>query len=162
MKSYFLTFVRYNAWANKRLYDVVAQVPDAQYREDRRAYFRSLHGTLNHLLVGDRIWLARLAGEGNPPISLDEILYDDFAALRQAREAEDDKLIRTVDNFGDVQLAGKIAYHNLRDEPVVRSLVLVLAHVFNHQTHHRGQAHTLLTQIGYNAPDLDLVYLLRE
>ena len=73
------------AWCNERLYDAVAQVPDADYRADRGAFFKSLNGTLNHLLVGDRIWMQRFTGQGEVPLTLDAILYDDFAQLRAAR-----------------------------------------------------------------------------
>jgi len=74
MKSRYQMFAGYNAWCNERLYDAAAQVPDADYRADRGAFFKSLHGTLNHLLVGDRIWMRRFTGAGEQPPSLDTIL----------------------------------------------------------------------------------------
>lgn len=162
MKAHFETFARYNAWANQRLYEAVAEVPDAQYREDRGAFFGSLHGTLNHILVGDRAWLTRITGEGRSPASLDQILCDDFATLRQARTAEDDRIIRAIGGLDEAQLAGTIRYRNMRGDPMEQPLTQVLAHVFNHQTHHRGQAHTLLSQMGYEAPALDLIYFVRD
>ena len=79
----------YNAWCNERLYDAASRVSDADYRADRGAFFKSLHGTLNHLLVGDRIWMRRFTGAGELPPSLDAILFDGFDALRAARRSED-------------------------------------------------------------------------
>ncbi len=162
MKAYFATFARYNAWANRRLYDAVAGVPDELYRQDRGAFFGSLRGTLNHILVGDRAWLTRITGKGTPPASLDQILYDDFASLNQARAAEDEGIIRVIEGLDEARLAGTIRYRNMRGEDMEQPLTEVLAHVFNHQTHHRGQAHTLLSQMGHAAPALDFVYFMRK
>src|SRR5689334_14382588 len=89
MLARYLMFAGYNTWCNERLFDAAAQVADADYRAKRGAFFGSLHGTLNHLLVGDRIWMRRFTGRGDVPPSLDAILYDDFAKLRAARRAED-------------------------------------------------------------------------
>ena len=75
-------FAGHNARCNERLYDAVAKVSDADYRADRGAFFKSLHGTLNHLLIGDRIWMHRFTGKGDLPTSLNAILYEDLAALR--------------------------------------------------------------------------------
>ena len=86
MKSRYQMFASYNTWCNERLYAAAATVSDADYRADRGAFFKSLHGTLNHLLVGDRIWMRRFTGVGPKPPSLDAILYDDFEALRAARK----------------------------------------------------------------------------
>src|SRR6185437_16921580 len=97
MLSRYRVFAGYNAWCNERLYEVAAQVADADYRADRGVFFRSLHGTLNHLLVGDRIWMRRFTGAGELPPSLDAILYDDFEALRAARAGEDVKIVRYID-----------------------------------------------------------------
>jgi DinB family len=81
---------------NERLYDAVAQVSDADYRADRGAFFKSLHGTLNHLLVGDRIWMQRFTSQGEAPLTLDAILFDDFAQLRAVRRAEDSASAATL------------------------------------------------------------------
>ena len=99
MKSRYLMFAGYNAWCNERLYDAAAKLSDADYRADRGAFFKSLHGTLNHLLVGDRIWMQRFTGQGEVPKSLDAILYDDFAALRAARRAEDARISRYIEGL---------------------------------------------------------------
>lgn len=162
MKQHFDTLASYNSWANRQLYDAVALLPDALYRADRSAFFGSLHGTLNHVLVGDRAWLARLTGEAGGPSQLDEILYEDFGALRSAREAEDARIERYLSRLDGPHLMADFTYANLSGDQFTQPLFLILAHFFNHQTHHRGQAHTLLTQLGREAPPLDLIYFLRE
>lgn len=162
MKSHFVTFARYNRWANRRLYAVAAELSDAQFREDRGAFFGSLRGTLNHLLVGDRVWFNRFTGEGVNPPSLDTILHDRFDELRTAREAEDERILAVVNGLDESRLDRPFAYRSMDGSPVELPLGQLLAHVFNHQTHHRGQAHTLLTQFGRAVPALDLVYHLRE
>ena len=92
MKSTFAMLAGYNAFANGRVYGAAAQLSDAEYRADRGAFFKSMHGTLNHLLVADRLWLRRFTGEGDAPNRLDAILFEDFLELRAAREAEDARI----------------------------------------------------------------------
>jgi uncharacterized damage-inducible protein DinB len=153
----------YNRWANRRLYDAVAGISDRDYRTDRGAFFGSLHGTLNHLLVGDLIWMQRFTGEGDALRQLDAILYEDFAALRQAREALDQRIIRYAEALTDAALAGTIRYHSTRSPAELEQVLApLLLHFFNHQTHHRGQAHTLVTEITGEAPSLDLLIYQRE
>ena len=106
MKFLFEMLAAYNAWANERLYDAAARLPDAGYRADRGAFFGSIHGTLNHILVGDRIWMHVFTSEGVRPSRLDAILYDDFAALRLARRAEDARICAYVATLSEEALAG--------------------------------------------------------
>jgi len=156
-------FAGYNAWANTRLYDAVASLPDVDYRADRGAFFRSLHGTLNHLLTTDRVWLHRFTGEGQPPTRLDAILFDDFASLREARVAEDARIVRYADGLDDSRLAGTVTYRRVSTPEVqTEALAPLLAHWFNHQTHHRGQAHAILTGLGHRDVELDLLFYQRE
>ncbi len=162
LHEHFRTFARYNRWANDRLYAAAAALPDADYRADRGAFFRSLHGTLNHLLVADRIWLRRLAGEGPAPARLDDVLFEDLAELRAARAAEDERLVGYVDGLDEARLRADLGYRNTSGKAFTQPLAQVLAHVFNHQTHHRGQAHTILTGLGRDAPELDLIFFLRQ
>ena len=103
-------FAGYNAWCNRRLYDAAATLSDADYRADRGAFFKSLHGTLNHQLVGDRIWMQRFTGKGELPPSLDAILYDDFAGLHAARIGEDARISAFIDALSEADLAGSIRY----------------------------------------------------
>jgi uncharacterized damage-inducible protein DinB len=163
MKFPFAMLAGYNAWANRRLYGAVAQLTDEQYRADRGAFFKSLHGTLSHLLVADRIWLKRLTGDGDAPKRLDAILFEDLPALRAAREAEDARIIAYVDGLKETELAGKVRYTPVTvSTPIEQPLLPVLVHLFNHQTHHRGQAHCILTGFGREAPPLDILYYHRE
>src|SRR5215468_2762202 len=139
MLTRYTMFAGYNAWCNERLYDATARVDDGDYRADRGAFFKSLHGTLNHLLVGDRIWMQRFTGQGEVPSGLNAILYDDLAKTIR---------YRTVVNPQDIE----------------QVLAPALDHFFNHQTHHRGQAHALLSGINGNAhtPSFDLIIYQRE
>ncbi|WP_434615258.1 DinB family protein [Azospirillum sp. B2RO_4] len=161
-KPHFETLARYNRWANRRLYDAAAQLSDAQFREDRGAFFRSMCGTLNHILVADRVWLERIEGGGPKPSSLDEILHDDFASLRAAREAEDERILRVVAATPAERFESVLSYRSMAGTPYEMPFAQILTHVFNHQTHHRGQAHTLLGQFGLTTPVLDFVYFLLD
>ena len=109
MKSRYQMFAGYNAWCNERLYAAAATVSDADYRADRGAFFKSLHGTFNHLLVGDRIWMRRFTGVGEVPPSLDAILYDDFAGLRAARRSEDTLISRYIARLSESDLPARCA-----------------------------------------------------
>jgi uncharacterized damage-inducible protein DinB len=163
MKPHIAMLAAYNAWANTRLYDAAAALPDADYRADRGAFFKSVHGTLNHLLVTDRIWMKRITGEGEVPSRLDAILFEDFGALRVAREQEDDRILRYAENLSEADLAGRIRYSTISNPMTIEQpLVSALLHVFNHQTHHRGQVHCLLTGLAGDAPSLDLVQFQRQ
>jgi len=106
--THFRMFAHYNAWANARLYEAAARLSDEQYRADRGAFFKSVHGTLNHLLVTDRIWMQRCTGQGDAPDGLDAILFDKFDELRHARELEDRNIIRMVEALDDQRIAGPI------------------------------------------------------
>jgi len=160
--AHYRMFGHYNAWANNRLYDAAAQLGIEQYRADRGAFFKSVHGTLNHLLVTDRIWMQRFTGEGDAPDSLDAILFETFETLRAAREAEDRRIVCFVDALDDARIEGTIKYRRVSSpEQFEQQLAPALAHWFNHQAHHRGQAHALLTGLVGNAPPLDLLIFQR-
>jgi uncharacterized damage-inducible protein DinB len=162
-KPLFSMLAGYNAWANERVYDAVERLSDADYRADRGAFFKSVHGTLNHLLVADRIWLRRFTGEGDAPDRLDAVLFDSFEALRAARRAEDERIVTYVDGLNDAALAGRIRYRAVSSPAEFEQpLAPALSHFFNHQTHHRGQVHALLTGLMGEAPPLDLILFQRE
>jgi uncharacterized damage-inducible protein DinB len=163
MKDHYVTFAGYNAWANRRLYDAAASLSDAEYRIDKGAFFKSMHGTLNHLLATDRIWMKRFTGEGEAPDRLDAIVQERLADLRAAREAEDRRIVAYIGSLDEARLAGVIRYRRVSSpEEFVQKLAPALAHWFNHQTHHRGHAHMILTSLGKTAPELDLLYYQRE
>ena len=163
MKDHYTSFAGYNAWANRRLYGAAALLSDPDYRADKGAFFKSMHGTLNHLLATDRIWMKRFTGEGEAPERLDAILHERLTDLRVAREAEDQRIIAYVDGLDEERLAGVIRYRRVSTpDEFVQKLMPALNHWFNHQTHHRGQAHVILTSLGRKAPELDLLYYQRE
>jgi len=155
-------FAHYNAWANSRLYETAARLSSEQYRADRGAFFKSVHGTLNHLLVTDRIWMHRFTGQGDAPNRLDAILFETFDELRAAREAEDRRILGFVEGLDDRRIEGTIKYRRVSSpEAFEQALAPALAHWFNHQTHHRGQVHAVLTGLLGQAPELDLLYFQR-
>ena len=158
---YYSTFARYNAWANTRLYEACAKLPESEYLKPRASFFGSIHATLNHLMVGDRIWLGRIEGRAEK-LALNQILYGDFTALQVARVAEDDRLVRVVEGLDPTRLDQPLDYLNTRGERFRTPLRIVLDHLFNHQTHHRGQVHGLLSQTPVPPPELDLIYFVRE
>jgi uncharacterized damage-inducible protein DinB len=160
--GYFRRLARYNAWANRRLYDACGKLSAADYAAKRAAFFGSIGGTLNHILVADRIWLARFEVRAAGIASLDHILYEDFAALRPAREAEDARLLAFVGSLDEDSLTGTLTYRNMAGEAKETPFVWALAHVFNHQTHHRGQVHGMLSGTPVAPPPLDLIYFLPE
>jgi uncharacterized damage-inducible protein DinB len=160
--AHYRMFGHYNAWANTRLYDAAARLSTEQYRADRGVFFKSVHGTLNHLLVTDRIWMQRFTGEGAAPNRLDAILFETLHELRVAREAEDRRIVDFVDGLDDARIAGTIKYRRVSSpEEFEQQLAPALAHWFNHQTHHRGHVHALLTGLVGEAPELDLLYFQR-
>lgn len=163
MKAHFTMMAGYNAWANERLYGIARQLPDGQYRRDVGAYFKSLHGTLNHILVADLIWMHRLTGTGDRPGSLDEIVFDDLPSLWAARQQMDQRIMSYVEGLSGAQFEEMWDYRTLNGTSWKQRRRETLAHLFNHQTHHRGQAHAILTMIGISEPPgLDLLYMLRE
>ncbi len=165
MTDRYRMFAGYNAWANERLYAAAAKLSDADYRADRGAFFKSVHGTLNHLLVGDRIWMYRFTGAGDAPATLDAILFGDLAPLADARQAEDAWISQWIGSLGDADFDRFFSYRTITNPmTVTQKLAPALDHFFNHQTHHRGQAHCLLTAIGGRdfAPSLDLILYQRE
>ena len=157
----FRVLAHYNRGANRILYDACARLPENELKRQRPAFFRSILGTLNHILVGDRIWMARFAGREVPSTGLDAILFDDFAALRAAREEMDGRIEASMDALTTEFLSGSIRYINNEGRPYDDPVPLLLTHFFNHQTHHRGQVHGLLSQTDVPPPSLDLHRVLR-
>lgn len=158
---------RYNRWANARMFACVAALPEEDYRRDREAYFGSIHATLNHILIGDRVWTSRVMGEYSGVKSLDEILHDDLSALSAARTAMDEHIVRLVDRLSvglDGGLDREVRYRMMTGGQKHASPArLIFLTLFNHQTHHRGQVHCMLTQAGLETPpSLDVIVMLRE
>ena len=164
MLEHLRRMARYNRWANQRLYAACAELPPPEYHKPRPAFFGSIHGTLNHLLVGDRIWLARIEGRPCPHQRLDDQPCATLAALEAERVAEDERMVRLVDGYQDDAEVGRPVRYRMitRPDETEMSLHLCWLNLFNHETHHRGQVHDQLSQTEVAPPPLDLVFYLRE
>ncbi len=122
-------FTAYNKWANELIYAAASDLTDEEYHRDCGAFFKSMHGTLNHVLAGDRIWLNRFTGEGDAPDRLDAVLHDNLQDLRSAREAEDRRIIDWVDTLDDDTLEGLFYYTQITDPtPTSQRLQPALSH----------------------------------
>jgi uncharacterized damage-inducible protein DinB len=171
--DHYHAMARYNTWMNRRLYDVAATLTDEERKRDLRTFFRSLHGTLNHLLLTDRAWLGRFTGDRAVSQSLDaagrpiavrslaQELYGDFDTLARERVKTDADIERWVATLDGGRLAASFAYRTSAGVACEHPLWWAVSHFFNHQTHHRGQATTLLSQLGRDPGVTDLVALLR-
>lgn len=163
MPKQFRALATYNRWMNSRLYDSCGQLTVDQRKQDVGAFFKSVHGTLNHLLLADRIWMGRFTGSPIAVASLDEELYRDFAELRQAREREDERIETWVNQLTEERLQGDLSYvSQVNPQPRHYPLWLAVTHFFNHQTHHRGQVTTMLSQFGIDPGVTDLIWMPKE
>ena len=161
--NYFTTLARYNAWATGRLLDAVAAVPESDYRRDVGLFFKSIHRTLNHLLVGEHhIWFVRFAEGRSPQLDLDAELEPDRARLAAQLGEGAERWAPLISGFTPAQWAGQLNYVTTKGVPTSLPFAPTLAHVFNHGTHHRGQVTAALTALGQPAPVIDLVYMLQE
>ena len=157
---------RYNIWMNEAVYRAAASLPDAERKKDRGAFFRSIHGTLNHILLADLLWLGRFQRSPYAIDGLDDELHADFDALRAERVATDEIIARWVAGLSDEDLRADFEFTTfVNPKPRVAPLWGAVTHLFNHQTHHRGQVTTLLSQRGVDLGVTDFVYtegLVRE
>ena len=162
MKANFEQLAAYNRWANARLYEAALALTDSDYQRDTGVFFKSMMGTLNHLLVTDRNWMRRLTGEGEHYHRGDIVIHEDRRSLGAARADEDDRIVRYVASLDEAALASLHAYATTKDKPFEQRRSDILAHLFNHQTHHRGQAHAILSIVtGREPPPLDLLAFQR-
>ena len=155
--EYFKMMSRYNRWMNEKLYDVCDTMPDELRREDKGAFFKSVHGILNHLLLTDRAGLGRFTQQPFAVQSLDQELYHDWNELKAERIETDDAIDAWLASLTDEDLQAPFTFTGI-SSPIERtfSLWIVLAHWFNHQTHHRGQLTTVMEQLGYDSGATDL------
>ncbi|PCI82157.1 MAG: damage-inducible protein DinB [SAR86 cluster bacterium] len=173
-KENFQLFAQYNQWMNEKLVDAAAQLSEKDLTQDRGTFFGSVLGTLNHLIVGDIVWLKRFATDPEKFRSLDSLretampeslgaqLYDDLESLHSARQKLDAAIISFCDEVCDEQLVEKLDYQNFQGNNYRDQLGLLLLHLFNHQTHHRGQITTLLSQASIDVGPTDLLVCIRE
>lgn len=157
--AYCQTMAKYNQWMNQKLYRICAEIPDEVRKQDRGAFFKSVHGTLNHLLFGDRIWMGRFIDKPFAAKIGDE-LCSDFIQLQQEREITDRQILEWTQQLSSEWLAQPFIYKSGVDGKTRTMPAWVLVtHMFNHQTHHRGQLTTLLSQLGYDPGVTDLPWL---
>lgn len=157
-QSYFLDLARYNQWANTRLFQALEGLSDQEFQQDCDVYFKSLQGTLNHILVADLAWLGRLQKTPRTDLKLNDILHAGVADLWAARQAQDVAIIDFCQGLTADFVAGVLHYQSISAGAYEAPVSTILAHVFNHQTHHRGHAHACLTRLGKAAPDMDIIY----
>jgi len=154
------TMARYNQWMNERLYELCAQVSDAERKRDAGAFFKSIHATLNHLLLGDKIWMGRFTGQPFAFTSLAQELHADFDELRAGRASTDRSIVEWAQSLSDADFTRELSYMSaVKPQPRRYPLWFAVAHFFNHQTHHRGQLTTLLSQRGLDPGVTDLIWL---
>lgn len=155
--DYCAALARYNRWMNEKLYALCAELPDAERKRDRGAFFGSIHRTLDHLLYGDLAWLSRCTGHPASMPPLEEELYADFDALRAERGRVDERLLAWSAELTRDWLESPMRFTSQTDG-VTRELPhwMLVVHLFNHQTHHRGQVTTLLSQLGLDPGPTDL------
>lgn len=161
--AHFLQLARYNVWATRRLLDAVAAVPEDGYRKDAGLFFKSIHGTLNHLLVGEHmLWYPRFAKGVSPKLALNDEVEPDRDRLGQALKGGAANWLPLIQSWPAERFEGELSYTNMRGQAMRLPFAATLAHVFNHGTHHRGQITAALTALGRPCPELDMVYLLQE
>lgn len=159
MKNYFLTMARYNLWATRKLYEHVDALSDDDYRRDAGLFFKSVHGTLNHLLLAEQwVWFPRFAESVSNRIALNQELETDRIRLRERLIDGTQQWLPFIDTLDASRFDGRLDY--VSTNGVARSLPfsLALGHVFNHGTHHRGQ----ITAMGHACPEIDLVWMLHQ
>jgi len=159
--DYCKRFARYNRWQNQSVYAAAGKLPDGTRKRNMGAFFKSIHGTLNHLVVGDQLWLDRFEGVPTSITSLDLELHDDFDELTKKRELTDNRLDRLVASLDDTRLAGTLTFRRLSGDKgkLTLPVSIVMLQLFNHQTHHRGQVTTLLMQCGVDVGVTDMPML---
>jgi len=174
MIGYLVRMARYNQWVNRLLYDKVQLLPATRIAKDRGAFFGSILGTLNHILVADMFWLRRFSSskackdvlapmrDMTMPSGLRDVLFNDLQTLRAKREEMDGLILDFSETWDDEMLASSIRYRNMAGEKHEQLLGALLQHLFNHQTHHRGQVTTLLFQVGADPEATDLLVMAME
>jgi uncharacterized damage-inducible protein DinB len=160
--AYVQRMARYNHWQNENVYGVADQLSDAERRQERGAFFGSIHKTLSHLLWADRIWMSRFSDVPRPPGGIPESpsLYPDWETLKRERMAFDATIMRWTESLEPQWLEGDLTwYSGAAEREITRARWILMSHFFNHQTHHRGQVHCMLTQAGGKPHDTDLSIL---
>ena len=174
LKQHFDLLATYNKWMNEKIYDTASSLSESALIENRGAFFNSILGTLNHIVVGDTIWLKRFAthpASSNAlqeifqlptPSGLDQLLFEDIGSLHAHRKWLDEHIISWISELSESDLDYILSYRNTKGVPACKRLSFLILHFFNHQAHHRGQVSTLLSQAGLNVGVTDLLALIPE
>jgi len=162
MKQHLQLLAAYHLWAFETLYEALLPLDDARYRADCGLFFRSIHGTLNHLLVADSVWFGRVAGQPFAVSGLDAELETDRQALEHTLCTHSARWQAWLQDKTDADLAALLSYSNLSGTRFEQETATLLLHVFNHATHHRGQISAAVTACGLDAPEMDLIWYLRR
>ena len=172
LKQHFELMAEYNQWMNAKVYGAAGNLSNSALIEDRRAFFGSILGTLNHIVVGDTIWLKRFAAQPASaealreitelpvPKGLDHMIFENLDELCSHRKWLDEKIIKWISGLTDSDLDFFLSYQNTKGVPATKRFSFLIYHFFNHQTHHRGQATTLLSQSGEDVGVTDLLALI--
>ena len=152
----FQLLANYNKWANEKIITSCKKLTETEYMKDRGAFFSSIHGTLNHLLVVDRAFVAYIEEKNHGLKSLDQILYENLFQLEEARIKEDKRLVDLVNNLSEESIHKEITYNGFETGKTTHTINTILLSMFNHQTHHRGQIHNMLSQAGIKPPQIDI------
>lgn len=151
---------QYNQWMNDHFYSLCDSISDEERKHDVGAFFKSIHGTLNHILLGDRLWMSRFQNTNFDIESLDQELYSDYSELKEQREITDGKISKYVDGLTDDTLSKPITFvskvKSSEHTYILRDCVL---HFFLHQIHHRGQVSTLISQLGIDIGVTDMMWM---
>jgi uncharacterized damage-inducible protein DinB len=162
IKDHCLLMAQYHEWAYCRLNDALRPIDDTAYRKDHGLFFGSIHGTLNHLLLVDKLWFGRFVDEIFPVESLGQELEADREKLSDALAAQARRWQEFIGASEEPNFGGALHYYNTKGKEYTLPYAPTILHVFNHGTHHRGQISTAITQLGHDAPEMDLPYYMIE
>lgn len=171
-KQNYLLMAEYNSWMNEKIYSICKQIPHEKLHQNLGAFFLSIIGTLNHILVADIIWLKRFSDHPKnyssldyirsikKPHSLNQIIYDRIEDLTLEREKIDQIIKDFILEITEEDLENSFSYKNMKGEHFNKKFSYIILHFFNHQTHHRGQVSTLLSQLNLELGITDLLVLI--
>lgn len=160
IKQHYQLMAEYNQWMNRSLYAACAGISDDERKQDLGAFFRSIHGTLNHILWGDRIWLGRFTGTPGDLPGIGQDIYETFEELVAERDRTDAYIVKWVEGLDESWLEAPFSFTSTTDKKTRRGPAWVMvSHMFNHQTHHRGQVTTLVKQLGHEPPVTDIPWM---
>jgi uncharacterized damage-inducible protein DinB len=172
LKDHVYLMADYNQWMNQKIYEAAGTLAEPLLHENKGAFFGSIFATLNHIVVADTLWLQRFAkalpahqalipiAELPPPAALDTPVCETFMQLKVRRQLLDESLSELAEELTDAELSQAINFKNTKGVEASKNLFSLLMHVFNHQTHHRGQVTTLLSQSGVDVGITDLAFII--